>query len=279
MEANKNKSSLLSVEDLTVQIKRSDNSFYALKNISFELMTSETLALIGQSASGKTLTALALMGLLPKQVNQISGNFSYKDKKYSFNSPDSFQHLRGKEIATIFQEPKSALNPVLKIGNQLHDVIEANRKVPSKQAKIIAKELLIDVGFSNAESIYNSYVHQLSGGMAQRVLIAMALSCNPSIIIADEITTALDVSSQLQILNLIKNIQKKIKFSLIFISHDMALVSKISDSICVLSKGKIIEKGNTAEILKSPQNSETKALIDGLINNLKFNSQHSSEYN
>ena len=279
MDAVKNNSPLLSVVDLNVQIKRSHDCFYALKNISIDLAANETLALVGQSASGKTMTALALIGLLPEQTDQVSGTFFYQGTKFSFDSPESYQHLRGKEIALIFQEPKSALNPVMSIGRQLKDVIQSNRNVTANVAKKNALKLLNDVGFLHPETIYKSYVHQLSGGMAQRILIAMALSCNPSLIIADEITTSLDVSTQIQILNLIKEIQNKIGFSLLLISHDINVVRKIADSVCVMSNGEIIEKGKTLNIFKNPQKPETKALLSGLLNNSTLKKQAFSDSN
>lgn len=235
------KECFLRIENLTVELRQNDDAFYALQNVSFEIEPATIVALVGESGCGKTMIAKAILGLLPKQAKQLSGSIIYNNILLS-GEEARFKMIRGNEITMIFQEPTVALNPVFKIGHQLADVIKKHQTYKTGKTKQLALEMLKEVGLPEIGSIYNSYAHQLSGGMAQRVLIALALSCNPSLLIADEPTTALDATTQVRILRLLKELQQKRKFSMLIISHDMKVVSALADSIIVLKDGRIIDK-------------------------------------
>ncbi len=253
---------LLRVENLTIRIDQPHGGFLAVDDVSFELGEGETLALVGQSGSGKTMTALSLIGLLPRQARKVNGEVWFAHRRISSGGKASFKQLRGRDIAMIFQEPHCALNPVFRAGTQVVDVMKTHLRISSKSAKLKVLELFEHVGLSDPIWTYQAYAHQLSGGMAQRVMIAMALSCGPRLIIADEPTTALDVSTQLQILRLIKNLQEQHRFSLLLISHDISVVSALADSVIVMSGGKIVDRGDVRQILDHPDNSYTRSLVD-----------------
>ena len=255
---------LLSVKNLSAKIANPSRSVFAIENVSFNIKAGETLALVGESGSGKTMTALALLGLLPKQAQQIGGEIRFLDRIVTPKDPQSYERLRGKQIAMIFQEPGVALNPVFRVGSQITDVIKTHLNLPSKTAKERAIEILNHVGLPNPELLYRAYPHHLSGGMAQRVMIAMALSCNPKLIIADEPTTALDVITQMQILELIKKLQKQHQFSLLLISHDIGIVTALANSIIVMRAGKIIERVKNIRTLTHPQHPYTRALVNSV---------------
>lgn len=255
---------LLSVNNLTIEIDHSSHSFYAIQDICFTIQLGETLALVGESGSGKTMTALAILGLLPKRGRLIRGEIKFADQRVTEKGEFSYKHLRGKHIAMIFQDAPAALNPVFQVGTQITDVIKTHLKLRSKSAKERTYALLEKVGFSQPEVIYRAYPHQLSGGMAQRIFIAMALSCEPQIIIADEPTSAVDVSIQKQILKLIKDLQRQHQFALLLISHDIGLVRALSDSVIVMKTGKIVERGETKQLLAAPEHSYTQTLIDSI---------------
>lgn len=251
---------LLQVRNLSVVYKKPHLTFLALKKVSFELQRGETLALVGESGSGKTITALSLLGLLPKTAEQINGEICFAGKQLDCRKKKSFDWVRGSQIATIFQEPAAALNPVFRVGNQISDVIRTHQNVSRRDAKERVIKIFEQVSLPYPNSIYRSYPHQLSGGMAQRVMIAMALCCTPKLIIADEPTTALDVITQLQILKLISNLQKEHGFALLLISHDINVVAQLADSIAVMRAGEIIERGNTKELMINPHDSYTREL-------------------
>jgi len=241
--------------------KKPHLTFLALQKVSFELQRGETLALVGESGSGKTITALAILGLLPQAANQNNGEICFAGKQLDCRNKKSFDSVRGSQIATIFQEPAAALNPVFQVGKQILDVIRTHQNVSRGIAKERVIEIFEQVSLPDPNRVYRSYPHQLSGGMAQRVMIAMALSCAPKLIIADEPTTALDVTTQLQILKLISNLQKEHGFALLLISHDINVVAQLADSIAVMRAGEIIERGNTKELMINPYDSYTQELI------------------
>ncbi|MFQ5772329.1 MAG: ABC transporter ATP-binding protein, partial [bacterium] len=240
------------MKKLSVQINSSDHSFFAIQDMSFAMQSGETLALVGESGSGKTMTALALLGLLPKNAC-ISGEIWFEKRNLTQEGKHACERLRGAQIAMVFQEPAAALNPVIRVGVQITDVIKTHLKVSHKWAKRHTLELLGQVGLCHPNSVYRSYPHQLSGGMAQRVMIAMALSCTPKLIIADEPTTALDVTTQTQILKLITYLQKQRQFALLLISHDISVVAALADSIIVMRNGRMVEKGRASQLLSHPR--------------------------
>ncbi|MCG8604060.1 ABC transporter ATP-binding protein [bacterium] len=258
---------LLLVKNLTIRIDESNRPFNAVQNLSFSIYRDHTLALVGESGSGKTITALTLLGLLPKRAKSVAGEITCLGKTLSSEnrkSEKSLVQLRGRDIAMIFQEPRSALNPVISVGCQVVDVILRHRKVSAKTARRQTEELLEVVGLTDPKSIYQSYPHELSGGMCQRVMIAMALSCRPKLIIADEPTTALDVTTQTQILRLIRDLQARYHFGLLLISHDLSVVSKMADWTVVMRSGTSVEEGPTEAILNRPQHIYTRSLVDAM---------------
>ncbi|MCH7754066.1 ABC transporter ATP-binding protein [candidate division KSB1 bacterium] len=252
---------LLRVRNLSVVFKQPRLTFLALQKVSFDLQSGKTLALVGESGSGKTMIALALLGLLSQTAEQVNGEIWFAGKQLDCRHKKSFEGVRGSQIATIFQEPAAALNPVFQVGKQISDVIKTHRKLSHKVAKDRVLQIFEQVRLPDPVWVYGSYPHQLSGGMAQRVMIAMALSCEPRLIIADEPTTALDVTTQLQILKLITNLQREHGFALLLISHDITVVAKLADSIAVMRAGTIIERGKTSELMIRPRELYTRKLI------------------
>jgi peptide/nickel transport system ATP-binding protein len=247
---------LLRVRNLCVHVQSSSQSVFSVQNVSFDIHPAETIALVGESGSGKTLTALALLGLLPHRAQQTAGEFLFKGKVVPSAS------LRGKYAAMIFQNPVAALNPVIRIGHQIADVIRTHLNLNAKQAKRRTLTLLELAGLNDVERVYRAYPHQLSGGMAQRVMIAMALSCQPALIIADEPTTALDVITQSQILAEIQRLQVEHRFALLLISHDMSVVRQLADTILIMRAGRIVESGPAERLLENPQHEYTQTLVN-----------------
>lgn len=238
--------------------------FVAVKGISFAIEQGKTLAIVGESGSGKSLTALSLMGLLPKGA-AISGSLQLhtNNKAYNLTDTDSkqWQQLRGKEMGMVFQEPMSSLNPVMKIGRQLAEVILTHQQVDKAKAKQQAIDWLRKVQLPNPEKLYDRYPHQLSGGQKQRVMIAMAMCNKPVLLIADEPTTALDVTVQQEVIALMRNLQQEHQTAMIFITHDLALASQIADDVLVMYQGEVMEYGKAADVLRHPQHAYTKALL------------------
>lgn len=239
-----------------------------VSDMSFELCAGETVALVGESGSGKSVSSLALMGLLPPRDFRVTAEAtSYQSRDgrtFDLHTLHSRAHrrVRGKEIAMIFQEPLTALNPVISIGKQIREVIQIHEpKVPSGTVYRRAIEALDRVGLADAERVARSYPHQLSGGMRQRVMIAMALACRPRVLIADEPTTALDVTVQAQILSLIKQLQRENGMSVLFITHDLGVVSQVADRVIVMYAGREMEKGTSTDILHSPHHPYTRGLL------------------
>ena len=256
---------ILQVQNLSIDFTTASNISNAVKNISFHVNEGETLAIVGESGSGKSVTALSLMQLLPVQA-MVKGQVLFTNKNdvavdLLKTSVNEINTLRGKDIAMIFQEPMTSLNPVLTCGYQVMETIRVHQKVSAGIAREKAIALFEKVNLPEPAKIIDRYPHQLSGGQKQRIMIAIAMSCNPAILIADEPTTALDVTVQKTILTLIKDLQKETGLSVIFITHDLGLVADIADKILVMYKGEIIEQGSTKKVLQNPQHAYTKALL------------------
>lgn len=230
--------------------------------ISFDLNANEILGIVGESGSGKSVSSLAILGLLPQKNCEISGSILFENTELLTASEKDLQGIRGNKISMIFQEPMSSLNPSLTCGFQVQEIILNHFSISNEEAKKQVIELFEKVKLPRTETIFNQYPYQLSGGQKQRVMIAMAIACKPKILIADEPTTALDVTVQKEIIQLLKELQLETGMSIIFISHDLALVSEIADKVLVMYKGKIVEQGKAADVFKNPKERYTKALIN-----------------
>ena len=253
---------ILSVRDLRVTFKSASGLNEVLHGISYQLYANEILGIVGESGSGKSVASLAVMGLLPlKSGVTISGEIIFNSDNVIDYSQKQLETIRGRKIAMIFQEPMSALNPSICCGKQVEEILLQHSCITKKEAKEEVIRLFSAVKIPEAKTTYKKYPHEISGGQQQRVMIAMAIACKPEILIADEPTTALDVTVQKEIIALLKTLQQDYKMSMIFISHDLALVSDIADRIVVMYKGDIVEKGDTKSVFKNPQKEYTKALI------------------
>ena len=255
-------SALLRVENLGIQFGSVDDPLKAVDGISFGMDAAETLAVVGESGSGKSVSALALTRLLASPpARYVSGKIEFEGCDVMQMSDRELRDLRGAKIAYIFQEPGSSLNPVFTIGYQIREAIELHRPdVRDVTAEIISS--LDCVGIRDPASRLNDYPHQLSGGMQQRVMIAMALACQPKLLVADEPTTALNVTIQKQIMDLLKELKGSTNMAILLITHNFGLVADFADRVAVMFRGKIVETGPTAEILRNPQHPYTRALID-----------------
>jgi ABC-type dipeptide/oligopeptide/nickel transport system ATPase component len=253
---------LLRVENLAIQFGPPENPVRAVDGISFAMNAGETLAVVGESGSGKSVTALALTRLLATPpARYVSGQIEFEGRDVLQMPQSQLRALRGKQIAYIFQEPGSSLNPVFTIGYQIREAIELHRpEVRDVTAEIIAALDL--VGIREATKRLNDYPHQLSGGMQQRVMIAMALACQPKLLVADEPTTALDVTIQKQIMDLLKELKQTSNMAILLITHNFGLVADFADHVAVMFRGKIVESGPTATVLRNPQHAYTRALIE-----------------
>ncbi len=256
--------SLLQVKDLRISFRTGKQSFFeAVKGISFSVPDNSTVALVGESGSGKSVSALAVMGLLPSSGTVIgSGSeIHYDGKNLLKMKPEERRRLCGSEISMIFQEPMSSLNPVFTAGYQIGEALRLHMGMDARQARARAIELLGEVGIVDPERKVDAYPHQLSGGQQQRVMIAMAIACEPRLLIADEPTTALDVTIQRQIIELIQSLQKKRRMSVLFITHDLQLVSEIADDVIVMRYGEIREQAPARQVFESPSDAYTRALL------------------
>ena len=255
-------SPLLNVEHLEVQFKTQDGIVRAVNDISFHVDRGETLGIVGESGSGKSVTAMSLMRLIPNPPGKIAGGRVMFDGEdlLQLSEPD-MRHIRGNRIAMIFQDPMTSLNPVLTIGRQITESLELHLKLSNREARRRAVELLQMVGIPSADRRLDDYPHQFSGGMRQRVMIAMGLSCNPELLIADEPTTALDVTIQAQILELIKRLQHELGTAVIIITHDLGVVAGMADRVQVMYAGRIVEEGPTSEIFAQPRMPYTIGLL------------------
>ncbi|EIM07521.1 oligopeptide ABC transporter ATP-binding protein [Planococcus antarcticus DSM 14505] len=252
---------LLKVEDLKVRFKTDEGYVSTVNGVSFSVEQGETLAIVGESGSGKSVTSLALMGILPANGEIYEGNITFEDKDLRTLSKKEYRKMRGDEIAMIFQEPMTALNPVFTIGYQLRETLIVHNKMTKKQANNKGIEMLETVGIPDAEKVMGRFPHQLSGGMRQRVMIAMALSCNPKLLIADEPTTALDVTIQAQILTLLRNLKRNLNTSIIIITHDLGVVAELADRVVVMYAGEVVEVAPIQELFDNPRHPYTRGLI------------------
>ena len=252
---------ILDVSGLNISFGKNKKTTTVVDSIDFSLYENEILAIVGESGSGKSVTSKAIMGLLSDKNTHIKGRIEFEQTSLLSISPKEFAGLRGNDIAMIFQEPMSALNPSLTCGFQVAEILLHHNKVAASQVKKEVLQLFEKVKLPRPQDIYTSYPHQISGGQMQRVIIAMAIACKPKILIADEPTTALDVTVQKEILQLLKDLQKQTGMSVLFISHDLALVCELADRVVVMYKGSIIEKGSVKEIFEAPKMPYTKALL------------------
>lgn len=253
---------MLSVRDLHVSFKTFGGEVQALRGVSFDLYKGETLAIVGESGCGKSVTANTIMGLLPHPAGRVkNGSVIFKGRDLTKLDKAGMRKVQGVDISMIFQDPMTALNPTLQVGEQLTEGLRTHQKVSKADAKKKAIELLNVVGIPNPEERLKQYPHQFSGGMRQRIVIAIALICEPELLIADEPTTALDVTIQAQILELFEEIQERTGVSIILITHDLGVVAKIADRIAVMYAGKVIEIGEKREVFYNPQHPYTQGLL------------------
>jgi ABC-type microcin C transport system duplicated ATPase subunit YejF len=245
-------SEILKVRDLSISFAVRDDSFLAVDNISFDIQRNQTMALVGESGSGKSVTAMSILQLLPRPQASYSNNSSILfDGKEVIDAPaKELIKIRGNIISMVFQEPMTSLNPYHRVGDQITESIILHSSKSKADADKEAKKLMTLVEIDDVDRRFSAYPHELSGGQRQRIMIAMALVNEPDLLIADEPTTALDVTIQAQILDLMTKLQKELGMSILFITHDLGLVEKFSDQVCVMKDGKIVEKGNTLEVFK-----------------------------
>lgn len=256
--------SILEVNNLVTYFFTRKGIVKAVDDISFDLKVGELLCIVGESGSGKTVTALSIMRLIESPGKIIKGSIILGGKNLLDLPPEKMQDVRGNKIAMVFQDPHSSLNPIFTIGSQISEAITAHGRFNNIEAASQAEKLLELVGIPMARERYHDYPHQFSGGMKQRVVIAMALACHPDVLIADEPTTALDLSVETQILDLFMELRNKFSMSIIYITHDLGVVSDIADSIIVMYAGRIMEKGSRDDIMKNPCHPYTKALMECL---------------
>jgi len=257
---------ILSVNNFSAGFLKDGEVYSAVDKISFDLKKGETLGIVGESGCGKSVTALSIMKLLPVPTGKyIGGEIIFRGKNILAMTPEEMRTIRGNSIAMIFQEPMTALNPVKKIGKQISEVFELHRK-DLKRSEMVAEtlSLLEKAGISDPAQRINEYPHQLSGGMRQRVMIAIALACKPDILIADEPTTALDVTIQAQILDLIKDLQRESGMSVIFITHDLGVISELCDNVVVMYAGRVAEKAPVDKLFKNPMHPYTSGLLESI---------------
>ena len=260
MEASYQK--LLEVADLSVGFRQGSRDTLAVDRVSFEIKKGETVALVGESGSGKSVTALSVLKLLPyPSAHHPSGSIRFKGQELLNLPEDKIRHVRGNDITIIFQEPMTSLNPLHTIEKQIGEILLLHRGLTGEAARARTLELLTQVGIPEAETRLGSYPHQLSGGQRQRVMIAMALANEPDLLIADEPTTALDVTVQAQILTLLKELQKRLGMAMLFITHDLGIVRRLADTVCVMKEGKIVERGPVEQVFSAPEHPYTRALL------------------
>lgn len=255
---------ILKIKDLSVNFKTPEGLVRAVNSASFGMYEGETLGFVGESGCGKTVTALSIMGLLPTAGRIVNGSIEYGEVDLLKLSAEKMRKMRGREISMIFQEPLLCLNPVFTVGDQIVEAITAHGHAKDRRAKEEMLELLKMVGIRIPPDTANCYPHQLSGGMRQRVMIAMAISSSPSILIADEPTTALDVTIASQILELLRELKKKFKMSILMITHDLGVIAEMADSVAVMYAGEIVEYAPVRRLFKNPLHPYTKGLLDCL---------------
>ncbi|WP_215537101.1 ABC transporter ATP-binding protein [Borreliella bavariensis] len=260
------KENILEIKNLAIEFRLKHTTIHPVRNINLSVKRGEIRAIVGESGSGKSVTSMAILKLLPELTTVYkSGEILFENQDLLKLSEKELLKIRGNKISMIFQDPMTSLNPFLRISTQLEETIILHQGLGKKDAKEKAIEMLKTVGVVNAEERIKHFPHQFSGGMRQRVMIAMALSCHPSLLIADEPTTALDVTIQEQILLLIKNLSKKFNTSTIFITHDLAVVAEICDTVSVMYQGKIVEEGTVEEIFNNPKHPYTIGLLKSIL--------------
>ena len=255
---------LMEVNDLRVRFATKEGTVYAVNGVSYQLHEGETLGVVGESGSGKSVHAMSIMGLLPSPPATIDGTVTFRNRSLLKLSGSEMRLIRGAEIAMIFQDPMTSLNPVLTIGRQITEALKLHLGMDNEQARNRATELLSMVGIPMAGNRLNDYPHQFSGGMRQRAMIAMALSCNPQLLIADEPTTALDVTIQAQIIDLVRRLRDKIGMSMIWITHDLGVVAGLADTLQVMYAGKIVERAPVREVFKDTRHPYSLGLLGSL---------------
>jgi oligopeptide transport system ATP-binding protein len=256
---------VLEVKDLATQFKTRDGIVHAVNGVSFELQEGETLGIVGESACGKTVTVLSILGLIPTPPGKVvAGTAHYLGKDLLTMSDEEIRFIRGAQISMVFQDPMTSFNPVLTIGRQVAEPIEIHQGVSRKEALERAGELLAMVGIPNAKERLADYPHQFSGGMRQRAMIAMALACSPTVLVADEPTTALDVTIQAQILDIVKRLRDQLGMAIIWITHDLGIVAGLAQRVNVMYGGFIVEEAPVKELYASPQHPYTIGLLGSL---------------
>lgn len=252
---------LVEIKNLSIRFPEGNSTFEAVKGISFSIGKGEIVGVVGESGSGKSMSALALMGLLPKDAEIASGSLCFQGEDLVTMKPEKRRQLCGSKMAMVFQEPMTSLNPVLKIERQVGESLRIHTKLGNSEIHERVVQALSEVGLPDPEGLCGKYPHELSGGMRQRVMIAMALCCNPGLLIADEPTTALDVTIQAQIMALLRNLQKESGMSMILITHDIGLVASMADRVIVMYAGQMIEEAPVKELFAAPAHPYTKALL------------------
>ncbi len=256
---------VLEVSNLVTTITLEEGTITPVNNLSFSIPKGKTLGIVGESGCGKSITALSIMGLLPKPQGKIvDGSINFNGEDLCGLKEKYMESIRGKEISMIFQEPMTALNPVFTIGNQISESLRLHLHMSKEEAKERSISLLRKVGIPSPESRFNDYPHNLSGGMRQRAMIAMALSCNPQLLIADEPTTALDVTIQAQILDLMREMQKQLEMAIMFITHDLGVVAETCDEVLVMYAGKVVERASVLDIFKNAKHPYTQGLLTSI---------------
>ncbi|MCC3646588.1 ABC transporter ATP-binding protein [Cytobacillus oceanisediminis] len=253
---------LLEVKDLKTHFFTEDGVIPSVNGVSFTVKKGETIGIVGESGCGKSVTSLSILQLVGKPGRIVGGQILLNGTDLTKNSNKQMRKIRGNKISMIFQEPLTSLNPVFTIGSQISESIRLHQKIDRRKAKDLAIDMLSKVGISNGDNLYNSFPHQLSGGMRQRVMIAMALSCRPQLLIADEPTTALDVTIQAQILKLMKKLKEEYNTSIIMITHDLGVVAEMADRVIVMYAGQIVEQNNVFELFKNPKHPYTQGLLN-----------------
>lgn len=252
---------LLEIQDLNVHFHTTLGRFQAVAGVSLRLRAGETLGLVGESGCGKTVTALSVMRLLPLQTAEIAGKISFAGEDLLALSAEDMRHIRGNRIGMVFQEPMTYLNPVFTIGEQVAEVLRQHRHLSIREARLEATQALTRVGVPDAARRFDQYPHELSGGLRQRVLIAMALACGPELLIADEPTTALDVTIQAQILALLAQLRKNLNLTVLFITHNLGVVAQTANRVAVMYAGLVVEEAPTAELFQQPCHPYTWGLL------------------
>jgi peptide/nickel transport system ATP-binding protein/oligopeptide transport system ATP-binding protein len=258
------KNPLLEVKNLNIEFLGKNKHHTVVENSSFYLMEGEILGIVGESGSGKTMTALSIIGLLPKTARISESTILFAGKDLLHMNEKERRNLKGKEISMIFQEPMTSLNPVFTVGDQINEVLKLHQHLSNQEATQKSIEMLKLVGIPLPEKRVNEYPHQLSGGMRQRVMIAMALACNPKLLIADEPTTALDVTIQAQILELMKELKDKLGTAIMLITHDLGVVAEVADDVLVMYAGKVVEYGSVDSVFSNPMHPYTQGLLGSI---------------